>query len=78
MGEDSQKVQYYNWQHPIFSSPFLSIMSNKEKKTECDVDNCPGLLGRCIAVLSNLSSSRAPHVFFDDNLQAVKVSWQLP
>jgi hypothetical protein len=44
MGEDSQKVQYYNWEHPIFSSPFLSIMSNKEKKTECDVDNCPGLL----------------------------------
>ena len=44
MGEDAQKVQYYNWQHPIFSSPFLSIMSNKEKKTECDVDNCPGLL----------------------------------
>jgi hypothetical protein len=44
MVEVSQKVQYYNWQHPIFSSPILSIMSNKEQKTECDVDFCPGLL----------------------------------
>ena len=36
------------------------------------------IFGRCITVLSDLSSRSPPHLFYDDNSQAVRVSWQLP
>jgi hypothetical protein len=44
------------------------------KLTECNVDNCPGLLEEASESCVVCQSCSPPHLFYDNNLPAVRVS----